>query len=165
LTAENQNMKRIAVFPGSFDPITCGHESVIRRAAPLFDKIIVAIGVNAEKKGYFDLETRLDMIAATFQDIDKIVVDTYSGLTVNYCKEQDANFLLRGLRTSADFEFERSIGQVNKQLDKDVETIFMLTQPEHTSLNSSIVRDILRHKGDVAKFVPQAALNIILENI
>lgn len=165
MTAENQNMKRIAVFPGSFDPITCGHESVIRRAAPLFDKIIVAIGVNAEKKGYFDLETRLDMIAATFQDIDKIVVDTYSGLTVNYCKEQDANFLLRGLRTSADFEFERSIGQVNKQLDKDVETIFMLTQPEHTSLNSSIVRDILRHKGDVAKFVPQAALNIILENI
>jgi pantetheine-phosphate adenylyltransferase len=165
LTAENQNMKRIAVFPGSFDPITCGHESVIRRAAPLFDKIIVAIGVNAEKKGYFDLETRLDMIVATFQDIDKIVVDTYSGLTVNYCKEQDANFLLRGLRTSADFEFERSIGQVNKQLDKDVETIFMLTQPEHTSLNSSIVRDILRHKGDVAKFVPQAALNIILENI
>ena len=165
MTAENQNMKRIAVFPGSFDPITCGHESVIRRAAPLFDKIIVAIGVNAEKKGYFDLETRLDMIAASFLDIDKIVVDTYSGLTVNYCKEQDANFLLRGLRTSADFEFERSIGQVNNQLDKDVETIFMLTQPEHTSLNSSIVRDILRHKGDVAKFVPQAALNIILENI
>jgi len=158
-------MERIAVFPGSFDPITCGHESVILRAAPLFDKVIVAIGINSDKKGFFSLEARVEMLRATFAGNDKILVDTYSGLTVHYCKEQKARFLLRGLRTSADFEFERSIGQVNKKLDESIETVFMLTQPEHTFLNSSIVRDILRHRGDVTKFVPEAALNIIRENI
>ena len=158
-------MERIAVFPGSFDPITCGHESVIRRAASLFDKIIVALGINAQKNNYFDVETRLKMIDATFSDCDKIVSDSYLGLTVDYCKEVNAQYLLRGLRTSADFEFERSIGQINKQLNNDVETIFMLTQPEHTPLNSSIVRDVLRHGGDAQKFVPEAVWQIIKENI
>lgn len=158
-------MERIAVFPGSFDPITCGHESVIRRAAPLFDKIIVALGVNSEKHGYFDIDTRLAMIDATFADCDKIVSDSYSGLTVSYCQKIGAKYLLRGLRTAADFEFERSIGQMNKQMDVNLETIFMLTQPEHTSLNSSIVREILRYGGDASKFVPKAAFQIILKNI
>jgi pantetheine-phosphate adenylyltransferase len=158
-------MERIAVFPGSFDPITCGHESVIRRAASLFDKIIVALGINSQKNNYFDVETRLSMIDATFADCDKIVSDSYSGLTVDYCETVGAKYLLRGLRTSADFEFERSIGQMNKQLDSSIETIFMLTQPEHTSLNSSIVRDILRHSGNAEKFVPKAAWRVIQENI
>ncbi len=158
-------MKRIAVFPGSFDPITCGHESVIRRAAPLFDKIIVAIGFNSTKDGFFSIESRLAMIDDTFADCDKIVSDSYTGLTVDYCTKVNAKYLLRGLRTAADFEFERSIGQINKQIDEGIETIFMLTQPEHTPLNSSIVRDILRHGGNASKFVPKAACRIIKENI
>lgn len=158
-------MKRIAVFPGSFDPITCGHESVIRRAAPLFDKIIVALGINSLKSHYFDVETRLKMIDATFADCNNIESDSYLGLTVDYCEQVGANYLLRGLRTAADFEFERSIGQINKQLDNGVETIFMLTQPEHTPLNSSIVRDILRHEGNAENFVPKAAWEVLKGNM
>lgn len=151
-------MEKIAVFPGSFDPITCGHASVIRRSVPLFDKIIVAIGVNALKDTYFDLDTRIKMIQAVFSDCEKVEVQSYSGLTTDYCREVNARFLLRGLRTSADFEFERSIAQINKQLNPEIETVFLLTQPEHTALNSSIVRDILHHKGDVSMFVPAAAI-------
>lgn len=151
-------MNNIAIFPGSFDPITCGHASVIRRALPLFDKIIVAVGVNTIKSTYFDLEVRIKMIEAVFADTDKIEVKSYTGLTIDFCKDIGAKFLLRGLRTSADFEFERSIGQINKQLDPEIETVFMLTQPEHTALNSSIVRDILRNGGDVSLFVPKQIL-------
>jgi pantetheine-phosphate adenylyltransferase len=149
-------MERIAVFPGSFDPITVGHESVIRRACRLFDKIIVAIGENSEKQSFFTIEQRLEWIRQTFADEPKVEVARYSGLTVDFCKKTNARFLLRGLRTSADFEFERSIGQVNKKLYADIETVFLLTAPEHTSLNSSIVRDILRHGGDASQFVPKA---------
>lgn len=151
-------MEKIAIFPGSFDPITCGHVSIIRRAIPLFDKIIVAIGVNTLKSTYFNLETRMKMIKAVFADVEKVEVQSYSGLTIEFCREVNAQFLLRGLRTAADFEFERSIGQINKQLNPDIETVFLLTQPEHTALNSSIVRDILRYKGDVSQFVPAAVL-------
>ena len=158
-------MERIAVFPGSFDPITNGHESVIKRAALLFDKIIVAIGMNSQKNSFFDMATRMKMIEATFEDYDNISVSNYSGLTVDYCKTIGANYLLRGLRTSADFEFERSFGQINKQMDSSIETIFMLTQPEHTALNSSIIRDILKHGGDAEQFVPEKAWKIILKNI
>lgn len=158
-------MERIAVFPGSFDPITCGHESVIRRAAPLFDKIIVALGVNSQKQGYFVNSIRKEMIEATFADCPKISCTQYAGLTVDFCEEVGAKYLLRGLRTAADFEFERSIGQMNKQLDSGIETIFMLTQPEHTPLNSSIIRDILKHGGDAEQFVPKPAWKIIQENI
>lgn len=149
-------MKKIAVFPGSFDPITIGHESIIRRACKVFDKVIVAIGENADKKSYFSIDQRLEWIEKVFADEPKVNTDKYSGLTVDYCKKVGAKFILRGLRTSADFEFERSIGQVNKKLDQDIETIFLLTAPEHTSLNSSIVRDILRHGGDASQFVPEA---------
>ncbi len=151
-------MEKIAIFPGSFDPITCGHASIVRRAIPLFDKIIIAIGVNALKSTYFDLDKRKKMIQAVFADCDKIEVQSYTGLTIDYCKEVNAKFLLRGLRSSADFEFERSIGQINKQLNADIETVFLLTQPEHTALNSSIVRDILRNNGDVSQFIPKEAL-------
>ncbi|MBN1651489.1 MAG: pantetheine-phosphate adenylyltransferase [Bacteroidales bacterium] len=151
-------MEKIAIFPGSFDPITCGHKSIILRAIPLFDKIIVAIGKNALKSTYFDLDTRKKMIEATFADHKTVVIQSYTGLTIDFCKQVNAQFLLRGLRTSADFEFERSIGQINKQMNPDVETVFLLTQPEHTALNSSIVRDILRHKGNVDQFVPKEIL-------
>ncbi len=149
-------MNKIAVFPGSFDPITIGHESIIKRACKVFDKIIVAIGENAEKKSYFDIDQRLKWIEEVFADEAKVSVAKYSGLTVGFCKEVNAQFILRGLRTSADFEFERSIGQVNKKLYPDIETVFLLTAPEHTSINSSIVRDILRNGGDASQFVPEA---------
>ena len=131
-------MKNIAVFPGSFDPITKGHESIIKRAIPLFDKIIVAIGSNTDKKTFFPLEKRLFWLKEVFKNEPSITVTRYEGLTVEFCKKQEARFILRGLRTSADFEFERSIGQINKMIYPGIETIFLLTTPEYTALNSSI---------------------------
>ncbi len=147
-------MKRIAVFPGSFDPFTIGHESVVRRALKIFDEIIIAIGLNTNKKEYYPLETRLSWIKDVFEDEPNVKVVRYRGLTVDYCKSVDALFLLRGLRTAADFEYERAIAQVNKAMNAGIESVFILTSPEHTYVNSSIVRDILRHKGDARKFLP-----------
>lgn len=149
-------MIKRAVFPGSFDPITLGHENVIRRAIPIFDEIIIAIGQNIEKKNQFSLEDRLRWINETFADCISVKVDYYSGLTVDYCKKVNANYILRGLRTSADFEFERTVGQVNKKLYPEIETVFLLTTPEYTSINSSIVRDVYKNGGDVSVFIPKA---------
>jgi pantetheine-phosphate adenylyltransferase len=151
-------MKKIAVCPGSFDPITRGHESIIRRALPLFDEIIIAIGVNVEKKGFFPLEKRLEWITHVFKDEPKIKVFSYEGLTVDFCRKVNSAYLLRGLRTSSDFEFERSIGHINKQLYPGIETVFLLTQPEYMSLNSSIVREIVRYNGDASQFVPEGVI-------
>lgn len=151
---KTNQMEKIAVFPGSFDPITKGHESIIKRAIPLFDKIIVAIGRNTEKSLLFPLEKRKEWIEHVFKDYENILVDTYTGLTVEYCQKVNARYLLRGLRTSADFEFERSIGQVNRKLYNEIETIFLLTTPELTAINSSIVRDIYIHGGDPSQFIP-----------
>lgn len=147
-------MKKIALFPGSFDPITKGHESIIRRALPLFDKIVVAIGVNTEKTYFFPLDKRIEWIRKVFSTTPEIEVITYQGLTVDLCRRMNVRYILRGLRTSADFEFERSIGQMNKKMLPDLETVFLLTTPEYTALNSSIVRDIIRHGGDASQFVP-----------
>jgi len=142
------------VFPGSFDPITVGHESIIKRAIPIFDKIIVAIGKNVDKTSFFPIEKRLMWIKEVFKDYPSIEVCEYSGLTIDFCKSKGARYILRGLRTSADFEFERKVGQINKQMYADIETVFLLTLPEHTSLSSSIVRDIVRNGGDARPFVP-----------
>lgn len=149
-------MKRTAVFPGSFDPFTIGHEGIVRRALSLFDEIIIAVGANALKKSYYSLETRKEMIAGVFKDEPRIRVDHYEGLTVDYCRRMGAGYLLRGLRTAADFEFERAIAQVNRTLQPTVESVFLLTVPEHTSINSTIVRDIIRSGGDASRFVPAA---------
>lgn len=148
-------MKKTAVFPGSFDPITRGHESVIKRALALFDEVYIAVGINAEKKSLFDLEIRMEWIKKVFRNFPIVKVIQYEGLTVDLCRKLGAHYLLRGLRTSADFEFERSIGQINKKLNPDIETVFFLTAPEYTMLNSSIVRDILRNGGDASQFVPE----------
>lgn len=148
-------MSKIAVFPGSFDPITKGHESIVLRALPLFDEIIVAIGVNSTKKYLFDLERRIELVQDTFKGEPKVKVDSFEGLTVDYCRKNDANYILRGLRTSADFEFERSIAMINKTMYDDLETIFILTTPELSAINSTIVRDIYRNGGDVSPFVPE----------
>lgn len=156
-------MKRIAVFPGSFDPITRGHESIVRRAIKVFDLIYIAIGENAEKTNYFEIDKRLEWIEKVFKEEEQIKAVRYSGLTVDFCRKVGAEFILRGLRTSADFEFERSIGQINKNLDEEIETVFLLTTPEYTALNSSIVRDILRHGGNPSKFVPEPIISDVLK--
>ena len=148
-------MKRIAVFPGSFDPITLGHVSIVKRAIPLFDKIIISIGINSEKKNMFSLEKRITWIEQIFKSEPKIVVESYSGLTIDFCRKKDANYILRGLRTSADFEFERGIGQVNKKLADDIETIFLLTEPQYTPISSSIIRDVIRNGGDASSMIPK----------
>ena len=148
-------MKKIAVFPGSFDPITLGHVSVIKRAIPLFDSIIIGIGANSEKKSMYSLEKRIAWIRKVFKSEPKIVVDSYSGLTIDFCQKKNANYILRGLRTSADFEFERGIGQVNHMMDNNIETVFLLTEPCYTPISSSIVRDVIRNGGDVSGMIPE----------
>ena len=146
---------RTAVFPGSFDPITLGHYDIITRASTLFDKVVVAVGENANKKYMFPLEKRIQWIRDTFASHTNIEADTYSGLTVNYCREIGANFILRGLRNPADFEFEKAIAQTNRKLEGTVETVFLLTASGYSSISSSIVRDVVRHKGDYRAFVPK----------
>jgi pantetheine-phosphate adenylyltransferase len=152
-------MKKIAVFPGSFDPFTIGHEAIIKRALSLFDEIIVAVGANASKMNFYSLATRKEMINKVFEDEPKVRVDHYEGLTVDFCKKNGAGYLLRGLRTSADFEFERAIGQVNKSMAPGIETVFLLTAPEHSYINSTIVRVIIKSGGNASNFVP-AAINL-----
>lgn len=145
-------MKR-AVFPGSFDPITNGHLDIINRALPLFDEIIVAIGVNSDKKYMFSLEQRKKFIEETFKNEPKIKVETYEGLTTDFCFKHDAQFILRGLRNPADFEFEKAIAHTNRFLTK-IETVFLLTAASTSFISSSIVRDVLRNKGDYTRLVP-----------
>jgi pantetheine-phosphate adenylyltransferase len=149
-------MERIAVFPGSFDPFTIGHESIVRRAMPMFDRIIVAIGFNSGKQGFFPVEKRLQWINEVFEYDDNVSVYSYQGLTVDFCKEQNAHYLLRGLRTAADFEYERMIAQVNRAMTPDIESVFLLTEPEYSAVNSSIVREIIRMGGDASQFLPNS---------
>jgi pantetheine-phosphate adenylyltransferase len=146
--------ERCAIFPGSFDPFTAGHESVVKRALPLFDKIIIGVGDNNTKSGFLSVEKRIKIIEKVFAGEPKIEIKKYSGLTVEFCRQNDCKFILRGLRTSADFEFERAIGQTNKLLDESIETVFILTLPEHTFISSSIVRDIIKNKGNIKPFIP-----------
>lgn len=147
-------MKKTAVFPGTFDPFTVGHESIVNRAQVIFDKIYIAIGYNAQKDALFSLEERKNFIHQVFDGNPKVEVIHFEGLTIDLCKNLNANYILRGLRTSADFEYERAIAQMNKAMYEGIETVFLLTMPEHTPVNSSIVRDILRHGGDASKFIP-----------
>ena len=149
-----------AVFPGSFDPITIGHEDIIRRGLDLFDEIVVAVGVNADKRYQFSLEERLAFIQATFKDDPKIKITTYQGLTVDYCKQINADFILRGLRNPADFEFEKAIAHTNRTLT-EIETVFLLTASNKDFISSSIVRDVLRNQGDIKAFVPEGAYTLI----
>ncbi len=147
-------MTRIALFPGSFDPFTVGHENVVLRALTLFDKIIIAVGQNTSKGNFFTPDQRMNWIKQVFTEEPRITVTKYKGLTVNFAIESQVTHILRGLRTSADFEFERAIAQVNKAMT-GIESVFLLTAPEHTPINSTIVRDIIRNGGDAAKFLPE----------
>lgn len=146
----------IAIFPGSFDPFTIGHESIVRRALSMFDKVVVGIGINTTKSSYFPIEKRVQWIQRVFSDMQgRVDVKTFTGLTIDFCKAESARYILRGLRTAADFEYERAIAQTNKAMYPDIETVFLLTLPHHTFINSSIIREIIRQGGDASKFLPK----------
>ncbi|MEJ6795958.1 MAG: pantetheine-phosphate adenylyltransferase [Flavobacteriales bacterium] len=147
-------MKRIAVFPGSFDPFTVGHQNIVLRAMLMFDEIIVAIGENSQKKYMLSLEKRKSIIADAFKGVEQVKVESYSGLTVDYCNAEEAKFILRGLRNSRDLDFEQPIAQMNKKLDDSIETVFLVNAPEFSAINSSIVREIYLNGGDVSDFLP-----------
>jgi len=147
-------MKR-AIFPGSFDPITLGHYDIIKRGVTLFDEVIVAIGINADKKYMFTVDERKKFIEDTFADEPKIKVTTYEGLTVDFCKKIGVEFILRGLRNPADFEFEKAIAHTNRDL-APIETVFLLTSANTSYISSSIVRDVIRNHGDYTKLVPKS---------
>jgi len=146
---------KIAVFPGSFDPITIGHVSLVRRALPIFDKIIIGIGLNTSKNKLFSLEQRKKWITDVFKDESKIEVMTFEGLTVNFCKKIGAKYIIRGLRNASDFDYEKTIAQLNHELNPEIETIFFISRPKYSHISSTIVREIIRVKGDASSLVPK----------
>jgi pantetheine-phosphate adenylyltransferase len=148
-------MEKVAVFPGSFDPFTIGHEDIVLRGLGIFDKIIVAIGVHSTKQPLFKIESRVEMVNHIFSNNDRVSADSFIGLTVDYCKKVNATHMLRGIRTASDFEYEWGIAQINKHMLPSVESIFLLTTPEHTPINSTIIRDIIRNGGDASQFLPE----------
>ena len=148
-------MSEIAIFPGSFSPFSIGHQSVVEKAFPLFDKIIISIGINSEKDQYFSIQERMQWIESVYKNNAKIEIKSYEGLTVDFCRKESANFILRGLRDSHDFKFEKNIAQMNKNLNPDIETIFIITPPEVSHISSTIIRDIIKNGGDVSKFIPK----------
>ena len=143
-----------AVFPGSFDPITIGHVDIVKRGIKVFDEIIIAIGDNTDKKYMFPKEKRVEFVKQTFNNYDNIKIESYDGLTVDFCKKNNIEFMIRGLRNPADFEFEKSIALTNREMT-DTETIFFLTSPENSFISSSIVRDLIRNNGDYKLFIPK----------
>jgi pantetheine-phosphate adenylyltransferase len=148
-------MSKIAIFPGSFSPFTIGHQSIVDKALPLFDKIIISIGINSEKTQYFSINKRMQWIKDVYNNNPKIDVKQYKGLTVDFCKKENANYILRGLRDSHDFKFEKNIAHMNKELNPNIETIFIITPPKISHISSSIIRDIIKNGGDVSKFIPK----------
>jgi len=149
-------MQKIAVLPGSFDPITIGHSEIVERALPLFDKIIVAIGVNSSKKYVFSLEQRLAWLEMVFEDMPTVEVQHFTGLTAHFCEKVGAKYLIRGLRTASDFDYERIISQLNFTVGHGLETVFFISEPKYSHISSTIVREIIRGGGDVSPFIPAA---------
>ena len=146
-------MNKTAVVPGSFDPFTIGHKEIVNKIFPIFDKIIIAVGENRDKKCFFSLNQRINWIEKIF-DEEKILVKKYTGLTTNFCKKENANFIIRGIRDSNDFIYEKKIAHINKDLNRDIETLFILSSKENSHISSSLVKDIIKNKGDIKKFLP-----------
>ena len=147
---------KIAVFPGSFDPITTGHVDIVRRALPLFDKVIIAIGVNSQKNSLYTLEQRMQWIKEVFVDEPKVEVDSFEKLTAHYCQRVGARYLLRGLRNASDFDYEKTISQLNSIVGGGLETVFFISEPAYSHISSTIVREIIKGGGDATDFVPAA---------
>src|ERR1700759_2900256 len=152
---------KIALFPGSFDPVTKAHVDIVKRSIGLFDKIYIGIGVNSSKKGLLSIETREKMLRAVFENEPKIHVVAYEGLTVDFCKSIGADYMIRGIRTVSDYEYEKAIAQMNHSLVPEIESIFIVSKPGYSSISSTIVREILRYKGDISQFVPREVLDYI----
>ncbi len=148
-------MSRICLFPGTFDPLTLGHVDIINRAIPLFDKIIVGIGLNTSKAPMFSDQQRLNWIKEIYKDEDRVEGAVYEGLTINFCQKIGAHFILRGIRYVSDFEYEKTIADANRTLDRSIETVFLTGEPKYTSVASTIVRDIIRNGGDSSHFLPE----------
>ncbi|MDN4165304.1 pantetheine-phosphate adenylyltransferase [Cytophagales bacterium LB-30] len=146
--------KRIAIFPGSFDPFTKGHEDIVLRGLHLFDEIVIAIGYNSKKSRYFDIEMMIEKIKACFAHYPQVSVITYNELTAELAKKHGANYLLRGLRNTTDFEYENSISQLNRHLNSDLESIFLITSPQYAAISSTIIREVHRFGADVSRFLP-----------
>jgi pantetheine-phosphate adenylyltransferase len=155
---------RIALFPGTFDPVTFGHIDIIERSVPLFDKLYIGIGVNSNKQPMFSAEQRVEWLEDLFKNEPKIESVIYEGLTVDCCKRVNANYILRGIRYVNDFEYEKAIADMNRSLDENIETIFLTCLPKYTSVASTLVRDVLRYGGDVSQFVPDVVLKTIRQN-
>ena len=151
-------MERTCLFPGTFDPVTLGHVDIINRAIPLFDRIVVAIGANAAKVPMFSPEQRLLWIQEIYKDEPKVSGAVYEGLTIDFCKKINAQFILRGIRYVSDFEYEKTIADANRAMDASIETIFLTGEPKYTSVASTIVRDILRNRGDASPFLPDVVI-------
>ena len=145
---------KVAVFPGSFDPITIGHTDLVQRACPLFDKVIVAIGINNKKQYLYSLDQRMNRLNKVFADNPKVVVDSFEGLTAEYCKSVGARYLLRGLRNASDFDYEKTISQLNQIIGDELETLFLISRPQYSHISSTIVREIIGAGGDASPFLP-----------
>ncbi len=152
-------MQRICLFPGTFDPVTLGHTDIINRALPLFDKIFVGIGINSSKNPMFSAEQRMEWFKEIYQDEPRVESVVYEGLTVHFCEQIGARFILRGIRYVSDFEYEKTIADANRTMNHSIETIFLTGEPKYTSVASTIVRDILRNGGNASPFLPQAVIN------
>lgn len=147
--------KKIAVFPGSFSPFTKGHQSIVNRALPLFDEIIISVGINSSKNDYFSIQEKVQWIEKVFAKEDKVKVMRYEGLTIDHCITVKANYILRGLRDSHDFKYEKGIAQMNHSMQNNIETIFIITEAKYSHISSTLVRDIIKNGGDVSQFVPE----------
>jgi pantetheine-phosphate adenylyltransferase len=148
-------MNKTAIFPGSFDPITVGHVDIVLRALPIFDEVVIAIGINTQKKSLFALEQRMEWIKDVFKNEPKVKVESYQGLTVNFCKQRNAKYIIRGIRSSADFEYEKTIAQLNHMMVPEIDTFLILSSPELSAISSTIVREIIIGNGDTSKFLPK----------
>ena len=149
---------KIALFPGSFDPVTKAHVDIVKRSVGLFDKVYIGIGANSSKQGLLSVSKREDMLRAVFANDDRIHIVAYDGLTVDFCKSIGADYMIRGIRTVSDFEYEKAIAQMNHALEPAIESIFIVSKPGYSSISSSIVREIIRYSGDVSQFIPKEAL-------
>ena len=154
---------KIAIYPGSFDPITKGHLDILKNASEIFDKVIIAVAHNGEKKGFLSVEERVELIKNSLEEMKNVEVDSFKGLTIEYAKKQGAKVLIRGLRAVSDFEYEMQLSQTNSALNEDIKTVFLTTKPKYNFISSSTIKEILNNDGDISKFVPKAVFEYLMK--